>query len=128
MRASDVLRVLTLASGLLATACGDSGKTSNPAGRAPTASGGLESWVGKWTGPEGTYLLLSNRAGGFDIVISDLDGPKPYAGKVVGDHIEFERNGVVESLRATDGKGTGMKWLQDKTDCLMIKPGEGFCR
>jgi len=72
--------------------------------------------------------LLSDRAGAFDVVISDLDGPKPYTGKAVGDHIEFERNGVVESLRATDGKGTGMKWLQDKTDCLTIKPGEGFCR
>jgi hypothetical protein len=31
-------------------------------------------------------------------------------------------------LRATDGAGTGMKWLADKTDCLVVAPGEGFCR
>ena len=33
-----------------------------------------------------------------------------------------------ETIIATSGKGTGMKWLADKHDCLVIKPGEGYCR
>jgi hypothetical protein len=55
-------------------------------------------WVGRWPGPEGTWL---------DISVAD---------------------GVRESLRATDGAGTGMKWLAGKTTCLVVRPGEGFCR
>jgi hypothetical protein len=45
-----------------------------------------------------------------------------------GDRIEFERDGKRESVRAGSGKETGMKWLLEKKDCLIIKTGEGFCR
>ena len=38
------------------------------------------------------------------------------------------RDGVRESLRPGSGVETGMKWLQDKSDCLVVKPGEGYCR
>jgi len=34
-----------------------------------------------------------------------------------------------ETIRATDGAGTGMKWLADRKDCLVVTVGsEGFCR
>jgi hypothetical protein len=34
----------------------------------------------------------------------------------------------MESIRATDGPATGMKWLSDKSNCLTIRSGEGYCR
>jgi hypothetical protein len=33
-----------------------------------------------------------------------------------------------ESIHAGNGEDTGMKWLLDKKNCLIIKYGEGFCR
>jgi hypothetical protein len=34
---------------------------------------------------------------------------------------------VLETLEARNGDETGMKWLAGKTDCLTVKPGEGYC-
>ncbi|MFZ5528051.1 MAG: hypothetical protein ACOZE7_15470 [Pseudomonadota bacterium] len=85
-------------------------------------------WLGQWNGPEGTFLKLAGGQGRYDITIQDLDGPRPFTGRAVGEHIEFERNGQLETLRATDGQATGMKWLADKKDCLTVRPGEGYCR
>lgn len=93
----------------------------------PTASP-LDSWVGRWTGPEGTFLMLAKDGDLYRVEIKSLDGRAGYEGRPVGDHIEFERDGKTESIRATSGKDTGMKWLQDKTTCLTINPGEAFCR
>ena len=42
-------------------------------------------------------------------------------GRPVNDHIQFKRNGRVESIRATGGPDTGMKWLADKSRCLTIR-------
>ena len=57
-----------------------------------------------------------------------LDGPRTFQGNAVGDQIEFERNGIKESLRATNGAETGMKWLSEKSNCLTVRAGEGYCR
>jgi len=35
---------------------------------------------------------------------------------------------VTESIRATDGEQTGMKWLREKANCLTVRSGEGYCR
>ena len=99
-----------------------------PASESSVTSAAMESWLGEWTGPEGTSLTLSKSGDGYRVTIQSLDGPALYDGKAVGDHIEFARNGKIESIRATDGKGTGMKWLQEKTNCLTIQLSEGFCR
>jgi len=64
----------------------------------------------------------------YDLTLANLDGPRSFPGKADGDTIRFERDGKAEVLRATNGEGTGMKWLADKTDCLVVAPGEGFCR
>ena len=85
-------------------------------------------WLGRWIGPEGTFLLLEGGNGTYEVTIQNLDGPRRFQGTAVGDQIEFDRDGVKESLRATDGAGTGMKWLSDKANCLTIRLGEGFCR
>jgi len=97
--------------------------TSSPATASVT-----DQWLGKWIGPEGTYLVLSRKDNKCVVQINSLDGLATYEGQAVGDHIEFLRNGKPESIRAGNGEDTGMKWLLDKKDCLIVKPGEGFCR
>jgi hypothetical protein len=87
-----------------------------------------DQWLGKWIGPEGTFLVLSKSGDGYTVQIQSLDGPNTYHGKANVDSIVFVRNGQTESIRAGSGKDTGMKWLLDKKSCLVIKTGEGFCR
>jgi hypothetical protein len=85
-------------------------------------------WLGKWIGPEGTYLVLSKNGDKYLVMINSLDGPATYEGTAAGERIEFQRNGQTETIHAGNGHDTGMKWLQDKTNCLVIQTGEGFCR
>lgn len=89
-----------------------------------------DSWLGKWTGPEGTYLLLSKdtKKKRYVLSIQSLDYLQSYLARPVNDHLEFKRNGKVQMVRSGPGKATGMKWLQDKKECLIIKQGEAFCR
>ena len=88
----------------------------------------IDDWVGRWNGPEGTYLHVAVANGGYEITIMDLDNARTFKGSEARDHIDFERDGTKESLRSTDGNGTGMKWLAGKADCLTVKTGEGYCR
>ena len=87
-----------------------------------------DDWLGRWNGPEGTYLEIAGANGAYEITVKDLDAARTFEGRGAGDHIEFRRDGVAEQLRATNGDDTGMKWLAGKTSCLTIKRGEGFCR
>jgi hypothetical protein len=87
-----------------------------------------DKWLGKWSGPEGTFILLAGGAGKYEVTIQDLDGPRTFRGIAAGNLIEFERNGLKESLKATNGAETGMKWLSEKSNCLTIRSGEGYCR
>lgn len=126
MRASFI--VMASAAALIA-AC-DKPQAPLPATEAPAEPGAysFESWLGRWTGPEGTFLDVQRSGAGFELTIQSLDGPARYPAQAAGDRLEFERDGQREGVRATDGQATGMKWLLDKRDCLTIKPGEGFCR
>jgi hypothetical protein len=103
--------------------------TTNPT-TVPAASANrvVDEWLGQWTGPEGTYLLLSKSGDRYVVKIRSLDGPATYEGVAAGDRIEFERDGKTESIRTGSGKDTEMKWLLEKKNCLIIKGGEGFCR
>jgi len=87
-----------------------------------------DQWLGKWIGPEGTYLVLAKNGAKYVVEIDSLDGSDTYEGTSAGDRIEFQRNGKTESIHAGGGQETGMKWLLDKRNCLIIKTGEGFCR
>jgi uncharacterized protein YecT (DUF1311 family) len=87
-----------------------------------------DKWPGKWIGPEGTYLLISKNGDKYTIEIHSLDGPATYEGTSADDHIEFQRDGKTQAIRAGSGEETGMKWLLDKKNCLIIRTGEGFCR
>ncbi|GAB3767334.1 hypothetical protein GCM10028796_28680 [Ramlibacter monticola] len=95
-------------------------------GALPSAS--TDRWIGRWVGPEGTFLDISADGQKYRITIRNLDGPRTFDGTPAGNRITFERDGAGESIRAGTGAETGMKWLADKTDCLVVKPGEGYCR
>ena len=117
---------------LIFTGCEDrrSGFTQVIAASAPgkTSAPVADKWLGKWRGPEGTFLQLAGGNGKYEVTIQNLDGPRTFRGNAVGDQIEFERNGIKESLRATNGAETGMKWLSEKSNCLTVRAGEGYCR
>lgn len=121
-----------LATSLLLLACTDrkpelsSGAKAASAGTTSTAS--TDQWLGQWNGPEGTFLRIAGGGGKYQITIQDLDGPHSYQGSSRDGTIQFERNGAVESIRSTNGAQTGMKWLADKTNCLTVRVGEGYCR
>jgi hypothetical protein len=117
---------------LLVTGC-EGPKSGSPRDAAASSSGVAsapvaDKWLGKWSGPEGTFLQLVGGNGKYEITIQNLDGPRTFQGQAVGNHIEFERNGVKEYLRPTNGAETGMKWLSEKSNCLTVRAGEGYCR
>lgn len=88
-----------------------------------------DQWVGKWAGPEGTYLdIVKSSDQNYMVTIADLDGPKNFDGIAAEKGIEFMRDAKLETIHAGNGEDTGMKWLADKKDCLVINKGEGFCR
>jgi len=85
-------------------------------------------WVGKWAGPEGTYLEIKHVGNGYSLAIANLDGEKIFNGVAVRNGIEFERDGKTELIKSGTGDESGMKWLAGKKDCLVITFGEGYCR
>jgi hypothetical protein len=88
-----------------------------------------QAWLGRWNGPEGTYLQLNAADGaGYEVRIKDLDAERTFKGVAKDGAIHFERDGKQESIKATDGDATGMKWLAGKKTCLTVHPGEGYCR
>jgi len=103
--------------------------SDGPAGSSASAPAALPAgWLGRWQGPEGTFLELDGEPGRYEVVIQNLDGPRTFAAQPEGDAVRFVRDGQAERLRAGDGQATGMKWLADKKNCLVVKAGEGYCR
>ena len=87
-----------------------------------------DQWLGRWDGPEGTFLQLSRVGGVYTVVIQDLDGPQTFEGVEDSSCIRFLRAGKTEYIFASSGQASGMKWLADKKNCLMTRSGEGWCR
>lgn len=100
--------------------------TAAPAAAAPD----LSAWAGKWVGVEGMFVEITPAADGtFTLTMkSDLDTEGTYVGKPVEGGIAFERGGQELLLKAASGDETGLKYLAGKRDCLMVAPGEGYCR
>lgn len=132
MNFSPCLAVACVGMAIVSAGCGD--RTPNPGQVTTQASSGANStpvtdkWLGKWIGPEGTYLQIAGANGRYEITIRNLDGPRTFQGRAVGLQVEFERDGAREVIRATNGAETGMKWLSEKTNCLTVRAGEGYCR
>ena len=58
----------------------------------------------------------------------DDDDSGTFKGQASEDGITFERPDGPQILSAGDGEATGLKWLADKKDCLIVDTGEGYCR
>ena len=85
-------------------------------------------FTGKWTGPEGTWLDIAPKGEGYRVTVSNLDGPRDFDGTADDGGIRFMRDGQTFVIRPGNGDDTGMKWLAGKKDCLIVAPGEGYCR
>ena len=120
-----------LAMGLIAAGCqAPAGRITEraPQANTTTAQAVPDQWLGRWDGPEGTFLNLSRNGATYTVVIQDLDGPRTFEGVEEDGRVRFVRDGKTEYLVAGDGHASGMKWLADKKNCLLTRAGEGWCR
>jgi hypothetical protein len=90
-------------------------------------------FIGHWIGPEGLYLDIAADGGPYSGRYAlrmkyTLDDEGSFTGLAHLDTIVFQRGGRQLSIRAGNGDATGMKWLAGKADCLIVAPGEGYCR
>ena len=76
---------------------------------------------------DGGYTLPLE-PGTYSITVQNLDGPRSFDAKAGSGTLVFVRDGAIETIRRGNGTDTGMKWLADKRDCLIVKAGEGYCR
>jgi len=88
------------------------------------------SWAGKWTGVEGMYVTITpTEPEHYRLEMqSDLDTKGTYDGRDSEHGIKFTRGGEALSLHRGNGDDTGLKYLAGKTECLIVKTGEGYCR
>lgn len=94
-----------------------------------------DKWVGKWIGVEGLYLTIAKDdsigRGHYLLTMKyslDDDAVGTFKGAANEDGIAFTRADGPQQLSAGDGEATGLKWLADKKDCLIVDTGEGYCR
>jgi hypothetical protein len=94
-----------------------------------------DKWVGKWIGVEGLNLTIAKDdsigRGHYELTMKyglDDDDSGTFKGQASEDGITFERPDGPQILSAGDGEATGLKWLADKKDCLIVDTGEGYCR
>lgn len=89
----------------------------------------VSAWIGTWVGVEGTSLNIAQRGAGYAVTITNLDGPRTFDGQADGGVISFNRDGAEHILQPGTGADTGMKWLADKRNCLVVVgANEGYCR
>lgn len=113
---------------LLAAACDGRQSAAEPSAQGAAPAAEAQRWLGRWTGPEGTWLEIAFVEGKYSVAIMNLDGARTFPAAAVAGGLSFERDGVRETIRAGNGVETGMKWLTEKSDCLTVKAGEGYCR
>ena len=125
----------------LLTAC-DQASTPAPKPAPPSVQATLvpetpptDKWVGKWIGVEGLHLTIAkdDSVGRSHYLLTmqyglDADDSGTFKGEAAEDGIAFTRPDGPQLLRAGDGEATGLKWLADKKDCLIVATGEGYCR
>ena len=134
---------LALSTIILISAC--SSESEPPASSASTSDTATEQnqshyettdqWVGRWTGVEGLFLEISKDEpadpGHYLLEMQyglDAEQSGTFEGQATDEGISFSRDDGQQLLRAGDGEATGMKWLAEKEDCLVVATGEGYCR
>ena len=98
----------------LTAGCGAQNQPPTPSPVPSAAPRKIDEWIGRWNGPEATYLEISKSGHTYEIRIKDLDKVQTYRGTATGDSISFERNGQAETIRSGNGQQTGMKRPADK--------------
>ena len=91
---------------------------------------------GQWVGPEGLLMIVQEgtSAPGKPACFRvsnrwTLDDEQEFVLERDGQTMRFPRNGEVFTVRYGTGEETGFKWLADKKQCLIVRPGkEGYCR
>ena len=92
-------------------------------------------FAGRWTGPEGMFVDIAADAevgpGHYTIrnrwgLDADMEGT--FKGVVDAGALTFTRPDGAQTLTPGTGAATGMKWLAEKQDCLVVRTGEGYCR
>ena len=133
------MKALTLLATVALAACSGPAPDTSSDGNM-TSAGSVErkastpaprDYAGRWIGVEGMVLDIAHAGapGHYDLTMQwDLDHKGNFDGTANGRTITFIRNDIPETLRPTDGDATGLKYLSGKTDCLTVKPGEGYCR
>lgn len=126
---------LLLVSVVLLNACDNvAEKTFTPPAStlAPSPAGG---WVGRWVGVEGLHLTVEKEeaAGEGHYLLTmqygvDASDSGTFHGKATDKGIVFTRPDGEHLLRVGNGEATGLKWLANKQNCLLVQPGEGYCR
>lgn len=110
----------------------DEGIANDAAGNAADATAG---WTGRWVGVEGLNLVIAPDAkagvGHYRLTMQygvDETDKGVFEGVADGATIRFTRPDGAQVLKPGNGDDTGLKWLAGKSDCLVVKPGEGYCR
>lgn len=95
---------------------------------APTVTPAAHDLVGRWTGPEGTSLVVTVVGTAYQVTVTNLDGPRDFPAMADPMGVRFTRDGQDLLIRKGTGAETGMKWLADKSDCVVVDAHEGYCR
>ena len=48
-----------------------------------------DGWLGRWNGPEGTFLMIEGGNGRYEVTIQNLDGPRVFAGVAADEEIRL---------------------------------------
>ena len=99
-----------------------------PSPPAPTTTPAANDLVGRWTGPEGTSLVVAAVGTAYQVTVTNLDGPRDFPAMADPMGVRFTRDGQDLLIRKGTGAETGMKWLADKSDCVVVAANEGYCR
>ncbi|MFF7708727.1 hypothetical protein [Pseudomonas sp. NPDC007930] len=92
-----------------------------------------DAWLGRWVGVEGLVLQIDPAADGkpghYRLAMQySLDDHGTFDGQADGNAITFTRPDGAHQLVPGNGAATGLKWLADKQNCLVVQEGEGYCR
>ncbi|UYF99190.1 hypothetical protein [Halomonas sp. GD1P12] len=135
-------RALALSATILISGCSQENTTaaavepaSNSAAQESAPHQMTDQWIGRWDGVEGLVLEIrhedSANPGSYLLDMQyglDADQHGTFEGQATAEGIRFTREDGEQLLRQADGEATGLKWLADKENCLVVQPGEGYCR
>lgn len=154
MRRSALLTVFIAAAIGLGAACGPASNVPNKPAATPSptpavspsptgspAAASADKLVGRWNGPEGTYLVVADKppvnvdsnqkdaVKKYSVEIKNLDKAETFDGTGKGATIEFTRKGKTAAVKAATGAETGMKGFETELNCVVVTKGsEGFCK